>query len=653
MRPLRPLALGAILLTALPASAQDAFPDVPRDHWAYAALLRMRKDGLLVGYPDGLYRGGRPMSRYELAVALHAAYTNLKNRADSVDVLVHSSPKAVLDDLTTIQATKDYLEAIQTDLLALKGVGADLADLQRGFDTFELELNQLGVDTQAEKDELRSLVGWVRNLEARKEPLEIGGEIQFWAGGGHTDGDHFGLTRDGRLTGTKDKGPNPTIASRAGITDDLALLGEAAFEFKTTNETGLKVAGTLVATNAFGQNPVDGLVTTHVGFGNQSDVFNPTGGFARYGYAEGSGDVYLQGLVLSGRARGFDLEAGRLEAKATPWILRRIDNTLYFDDERWDSGGYTFDGLRAATHLGPIDALAYAGVDQERSVKGVRIDTIRTGAVGGPFGPNGALDARLEAGRILGATLSTYVKGVGLRGDWLVLDADEAADTTLGALGQLQVVGGEAEGRLGRLRLEGGLRGTQGREGGGRLDGTAGNAWDAKAAYASGRFDGWLQYRQVQTNYLAPGDWGRLGVLRDPTNIRGFLGDARIALAPRLVLDAEGEISHGLSDSGAAGTHFDRGTDIGRYALRLDVDLRQGWTGYVRYEQTLFHDLADAAVAGDPRYQWYGVGVARALSPNARFTLAYEQSAIRHDYQTSVGESYRGGFLTSQVTVKF
>ena len=64
------LALTAVLSLAvvIPAIAQDNFPDVPDNHWAYEALKRMKSEGLLVGYPDGLFRGNRPATRYELAV---------------------------------------------------------------------------------------------------------------------------------------------------------------------------------------------------------------------------------------------------------------------------------------------------------------------------------------------------------------------------------------------------------------------------------------------------------------------------------------------------------------------------------------------------------------------------------------------------------
>ncbi|HSI71607.1 MAG TPA: S-layer homology domain-containing protein, partial [Fimbriimonas sp.] len=74
-------ALASVLAVGMvaPAFAQDNFPDVPENHWAFEALARLKAAGILVGYPDGLFRGGRPASRYELAVALHAAWQNMQN----------------------------------------------------------------------------------------------------------------------------------------------------------------------------------------------------------------------------------------------------------------------------------------------------------------------------------------------------------------------------------------------------------------------------------------------------------------------------------------------------------------------------------------------------------------------------------------------
>jgi hypothetical protein len=58
------------------AHAQDAtgsreFQDVPLGHWAYPALQKLAAAGIVEGYPPtGDYRGNRPMTRYEFAVAI-------------------------------------------------------------------------------------------------------------------------------------------------------------------------------------------------------------------------------------------------------------------------------------------------------------------------------------------------------------------------------------------------------------------------------------------------------------------------------------------------------------------------------------------------------------------------------------------------------
>lgn len=50
--------------------------DVPVDHWAYAAVNLLIKDGLIDGYPDGTFRGDKPISRYEMAQLVDKALQN-------------------------------------------------------------------------------------------------------------------------------------------------------------------------------------------------------------------------------------------------------------------------------------------------------------------------------------------------------------------------------------------------------------------------------------------------------------------------------------------------------------------------------------------------------------------------------------------------
>jgi len=64
--------LAVVLLAAMaaPVLAQGAFADVPPDHWAYQAVDKLSKAGLVEGYPDGQFKGNRAMTRYEFAMVI-------------------------------------------------------------------------------------------------------------------------------------------------------------------------------------------------------------------------------------------------------------------------------------------------------------------------------------------------------------------------------------------------------------------------------------------------------------------------------------------------------------------------------------------------------------------------------------------------------
>ena len=53
-----------------------AFPDVPKDHWAYSYVKSLADRGLLEGYPDGEFKGDRSMTRYEFAAIIYRALQN-------------------------------------------------------------------------------------------------------------------------------------------------------------------------------------------------------------------------------------------------------------------------------------------------------------------------------------------------------------------------------------------------------------------------------------------------------------------------------------------------------------------------------------------------------------------------------------------------
>lgn len=52
------------------------FPDVSENHWAYEYVKSLADRGLVVGYPDGEFKGDRSMTRYEFAAVIYRALQN-------------------------------------------------------------------------------------------------------------------------------------------------------------------------------------------------------------------------------------------------------------------------------------------------------------------------------------------------------------------------------------------------------------------------------------------------------------------------------------------------------------------------------------------------------------------------------------------------
>ena len=61
---------------AIDPSKTAEFPDVPRNHWAYQYISQLAGNGILVGYPDGTFKGDLKMTRYEFATMLYRALQN-------------------------------------------------------------------------------------------------------------------------------------------------------------------------------------------------------------------------------------------------------------------------------------------------------------------------------------------------------------------------------------------------------------------------------------------------------------------------------------------------------------------------------------------------------------------------------------------------
>ena len=89
-------------LTAIIPAMADPFSDVPQDHWAYDAVQMLEEKGLVEGYPDGLFKGDRPVTRYEMAMVVARVIAKLEQVQASIPEIPDLSIYATKEDMETI-----------------------------------------------------------------------------------------------------------------------------------------------------------------------------------------------------------------------------------------------------------------------------------------------------------------------------------------------------------------------------------------------------------------------------------------------------------------------------------------------------------------------------------------------------------------------
>ena len=108
---------------------QAEYPDVPQNHWTYSAIETLSSGGILVGYPDGRFRGDSPVMRYEIAVMLARSPSCILSPATSEVRLQYDSQPLSKSDFTDVPPNHWAHDAA----LRLAQIGIIKGDLQGRF----------------------------------------------------------------------------------------------------------------------------------------------------------------------------------------------------------------------------------------------------------------------------------------------------------------------------------------------------------------------------------------------------------------------------------------------------------------------------------------------------------------------------------------
>jgi len=651
--------LGAAL--AVPAMAQD-YPDVKDSHWAYDALRILREKGILVGYPDGNFYGKKLVTRYELASAIYQIYASYANVFKDYDAKLAALEQKVngmgqntgrnTGGDNGMGDVRDTIAGLRTEVASIKE--KDIKALADRVGKFEKELTSMGVDVEAMKKDLIDLSKRVKALEDKKPSVSISGDINFYVStgiAGSTDraGEKIGINQDGRSFGYGTNG-----AAGSGLFDDLAVLHEVALKLSSTNETGPTWHATVLTGNTLG-----GLGQ---GFGDQASVA------AQFGqaYREGNTTFVIQEAVVdlgsqSLAGLGFTAKVGRQGLKVSPWLFERVDNTSFFSNERWDNGEFLIDGATigykfgGSTKLNLVlgrasnSATSGGGVLQPILVGGEQLIAGLSAASGATvLGAGGGLQGPLSVDRVFGATLSTGIGKEGsLNATYMLLDSDNSVavgtQTAAPTVNRTELLGADASFKvLNNFTISGGYGQTNFKNKDNSVLDDDNTRWNVGLGYSAGKLNVNAGYLEVESNYLAPGNWGRVGIFRNPVNVKGFTGAVDFKVNDSLSVMGNVLIAEQLMGGNGEVESFAGGL---KYAFSNGIDLG------ISYEQT---ELTNYAVV-NPTYKFTTVSLGYNFSAATKFLLTAQYADIEgHPFNLGGGvTNTKGLYLGTQLSVRF
>ena len=306
------MVLAVVFALAAPMFAQSTFSDVPRDHWAYDAVSELESLGLVIGYPDGEFKGKRTMTRYEFAVVLCRLLPFLGEDAADVSGFVKKS------DLDKYMLKSDYVPGEDADLSGLATADA-LAKIQALVDEFADELAALGVDVNVLKADVAALKSRVAALEDEQARVKITGAANFMVED-VISGDVPAADIDGF-------GPISKLFKR-----HQSFFKDVQIDIKGRVNDHVNLYTTLVMGDYLDKlNGPEPLQDT------MSDI-KPY-----YMYAASTDDTWG------------DIRVGRMPFQINNFLFKRYKDSTYFDIDRMDDGNFPVEGFDYAKAFGAFD----------------------------------------------------------------------------------------------------------------------------------------------------------------------------------------------------------------------------------------------------------------------------------------------------------
>ncbi len=675
------LAASLSLTWVVAASAQDPkapdmFKDVDQNHWAYPAVEFLRGKNIVVGYPDGYFRGKRTLTRYEFAVALERALKSIgvSGKGEKGDKGDTGSPGSTGE------------QGVRGDQGPPGMTPEEVATLRRLTQEFKDELAALGNSVTAINRKLDALGRAFADLKAEwdRAPKFYGGAFV----GIRADRAHGNyVDHDGRPMGPA-FGAGPGSLVNTPVVLNQFVLG--------------------VKANIAGGATIDAMLTSN----NYKNYL--AGNIAQIGGLNlaPAADTYLHHLEINtpfnGLGRGSKFTIGRYAEKLGHLTFYRPDVDTYFNNPFEDTGDYYLDGARLRTTFGSVSFEAFGGkfdsvsgtnggpwnsplagtggafanmpFDLTGSVNGKPTGQPNQGqmTVGQAFGLSGGFGFNLfdKAGHLrvsalgLNSTMTPLVGFAGFPGipgfpGFPGIPGIPATTPGLGlgpAFSNVIVLGMDGDLHLSdRLGLT--LDYAKSITGTGRYrtqNPYQNNAFNANLGYRSGGMNVTAGYKYIDPLFYSPGYWGRIGNWLNPTNIQGPTFRAAYDFTPNLGVNVGGDFFSAARNRAPGGLGTNE--DVTRALIGVRWGLTKGFNLTADYEG-VFWALANARGGGGsgnyhPTEQYITLGTGYNLTSNTMLKLGYQIGDFNGHNGLGGGgmqgiTKYNFNTFTGQVAVKF
>jgi hypothetical protein len=509
--------------------------DVPPGHWAYQSIEQLVQLGILEGYPDGTFRPNRTLTRAEFAQAIARAYRNIDERLRALDRRISEIRPQDVSQVDT-SALERQINELRAQIEELKKLNEAIQTLQRLAQTFQQELAGLGVDVDTLKRDFASLRARVEALEGKEEKFKMSGDLTFGVYGAHS------------------------IDGKDVYTFNRTTIGSGKFlqEIAVPHELGLTFSGQLNDEVTGSATFILGNYLPYVRGAGKSALTTFTGP-----YAIGNTDIVIWEAFVKAPIDLFgakvDVTVGRYPAKITPFTLQRIKPDYYLNFPRYGDGAFRVDGGAFSFDFDTFRLNLWAAQVNQQSTGGFVFNRLFAqnhnssvvNAGNNPVSIDQFAGARLEFDAIRGEETNLtvgatyYAAGLGTNRDFR-FGTLNPRNVNRRPIDRLDVFGADIKAKFAGFNIgveyaqSDFLRDTN------RVLSSDNWALDANLGYNFGPNLGITAgYREVRPYFAAPGAWGRVGYLYNPSDLRGFYAGVNYAASEDLKINITGAFLEG------------------------------------------------------------------------------------------------------------